>query len=298
VRRANEIGAARDAAESVTDEEQKPVMNGSRSSVARAEAAAQPDQWATATFAELAATLSVAPPRNPRLAKATFNVRQVKAGEAVHRAGDKFEALYVVRAGCVKTVRFDGAGNAQVLGFPMVGDVVGLDAADLDRHTADTIALDAGAVIVVPFERLERLACEFPAVGQMLHRLFGREVVHKQQVIWMLGRLGAEARVAAFLLQMSDRFGELGYSRTSLMLRMSRKDMGSYLGLKLETVSRTLSAFAAAGLVAIDGKSIELRDLDALHDVMRPKADDGRAKRLAGAQRPAARTVPSPRVVQ
>lgn len=276
----------------------RPRGHGSRSPLARAEAAAPPDRWATATFAELATTLGTEVPSNRWLAKATFNVRQVKAGEALHRAGDKLEAVYVVRAGCAKIVRFDGAGNAQVLGFAMPGDAIGLDAADLSRYTTDAIALDAGAVIVLPFDRLEDMARRFPGVERLLHGLFSREMVRQQRIIWLLGTLDARARVASFLLQLSERFGQLGYSRTSLLLPMTRKDVGSYLGLKLETVSRTLSSFAAAGLVDIDGKAVVLRDLDGLRSVVGAADELSRAKRRLHASLPAATAPASARVVQ
>lgn len=259
--------------------------------IATARAADMPGaQKTTVTFAEVTATLGVAMPGDAHLVTATFQVRQVRPGEAVHRAGDRFEAVYVVRAGFFKTVRYDGAGNEQVLGFPMAGDVMGLDAADLDRHTTDAIALDTASVIVVPFERLTRLGQAFPGVERLLHGLFSRQVVLQQRMIWLLGTLHAEARVASFLLHLSERFGRLGYSRTSFLLRMKRQEIGSYLGLKLETVSRTLSAFAAAGLIEIDRKAITLRDPAALRHIVEPSAvpaGDARAIVRASAPRTA-----------
>jgi CRP/FNR family transcriptional regulator len=262
-------------------------------------ASTHPGQRTTVTFAELAATLGVAAPGDARLAETAFQVRQVQPGDTVHRAGDRFDAIYVVRAGFFKTVRYDGAGNEQVLGFPMAGDVMGLDAAAQERYTTDAIALDTASVIVVPFGRLARLAHESPAVERLLHGLFSRELVANQRVIWLLGTLHAEARVAAFLLQLSERFGRLGYSRTAFLLRMTRQEMGSYLGLKLETISRTLSAFAAAGLIEIDRKAIRLCDLPRLQRVVEPDGDERRAKRpIVDAMRrvpaaPPAREVPA-----
>jgi len=234
----------------------------------RAEAA----DWAKIRFADLVAMLGIALPDEHRFLDLTFPVRRIKAGEALHRAGDEFKALYVVRSGFFKTVSIDTTGAELVLGFPMGGDVVGLDGVDSGQYLADVIALDISSVAVIPFAQLSQLAREYPCVEKLLYSLFSRELVHKHAMFWLLGTLSAEARVASFLLELSDRFHRLGYSRTSFALRATRQEIGSYLGLKLETVSRTFSAFAAAGLMDIDRRQVALRDLDGLRRVVDPNA--------------------------
>jgi CRP/FNR family transcriptional regulator len=201
-----------------------------------------------------------------------FPVRQLKAGETLHRAGDRFDAIYVVRSGFLKSVSVDRTGKEQVLAFPMGGDVIGLDGLDTERYASDVVALDASHVAVVSFARIARLGHEYPCIERLLYAAFSRELIRERNMIWLLGTLHAEARLATFLLDLSERFGRLGYSRASFALRMSREEIGSYLGIKLETVSRAFSAFAAGGLMAVDRKEVTLRDLAGLHRVVRPEA--------------------------
>jgi CRP/FNR family transcriptional regulator len=226
--------------------------------------------WGSVRFVDLAALLGVALPADPRFADVTFPLRRIRAGEVLHRAGDAFKAIYVVRSGFFKTVSIDTAGAELVLGFPMAGDAIGLDGVDSGRYLTDVVALDISNVAVIPFPQLAQLAREHACVERLLYSIFSRELVHKHAMFWLLGTLSAEARIASFLLDLSERFGRLGYSRTAFALRATRQEIGSYLGLKLETVSRTLSAFAAAGLVYIDRREVTLRDLDGLRCIVDP----------------------------
>ena len=218
-----------------------------------------------------------------------FPVRQLKAGETLHRAGDRFDAIYVVRSGFLKTVSVDRTGEEQVLAFPMGGDVIGLDGVDAERYASDVVALEASQVAVVSFSRIARLGHEYPCIERLLFAAFSRELIRKRNMIWLLGTLHAEARLATFLLDLSERFGRLGYSRSSFALRMSRQEMGNYLGIKLETVSRAFSAFAAAGLLAVDRKEVALRDIAGLRHVVGPQ-DTHDARPVRTNQRTAARS--------
>lgn len=200
--------------------------------------------------------------------RVTFPLRRVREGETIFRAGDRFQSIYVVRFGFFKSVLVDPAGAEQVLGFPMTGDIMGIDGIDRGAYVSDGVALVPGEVAIVPFARFARLAHECPQLEQTLYRILSRELVGKHGLLWLLGTLGAEARVAAFLLHMSERFGALGYSRTSYILRMTRQDIGSFLGLKLETVSRTLSAFDAAGIIRVKQKSIDILSAAALNRML------------------------------
>ncbi|HTT09392.1 MAG TPA: helix-turn-helix domain-containing protein [Burkholderiaceae bacterium] len=226
--------------------------------------------WNSVKLADLAALLGIALPADPRFVDATFSVRSIRAGDVLHRAGDPFRAIYVVRSGFFKTISIDTAGGELVLGFPMAGDVIGLDGVDSNHYLTEVAALDISSVAVIPFAQLAQLAREHACVERLLYSLFSRELVHKHAMFWLLGTLSADARLASFLLEMSDRFGRLGYSRTSFALRATRQEIGSYLGLKLETVSRTLSAFAAAGLVEIDRRQVTLRDIAGLRRIVDP----------------------------
>ena len=224
------------------------------------------------TLPELAVLLGGAIDPSREIPDIRFPVRQLKAGEALHRAGDRFDAIYVVRSGFLKSVSVDRTGEEQLLAFPMGGDVIGLDGLDTERYASDVVALDASHVAVVPFARIARLGHEYPCIERLLYAAFSRELIRKRNMIWLLGTLHAEARLATFLLDLSERFGRLGYSRASFALRMSREEIGSYLGIKLETVSRAFSAFAAAGLMTVDRKEVTLRDLPGLQRVVRPEA--------------------------
>lgn len=247
----------------------RPVV--AQSPVGPARAAAN---WASVSLADLAPALGTTVAADPRLAEATFSVRRLKAGETLYRAGDKFDAIYAVRSGFFKTVCVEPAGAEVVLAFPMGGDLVGLDGLDPGRYTADVVALDTSHVAVLPFARLVQLGREHRSIERLLYALFSRELVRDHGMIWLLGTLNAEARVAAFLLDLSERFGRLGYSRASFALRMTRQELGAYLGIKLETVSRTLSAFAAAGLIAVDRRMVILRDLAGLRRIVEPQDED------------------------
>jgi len=227
--------------------------------------------WASMALPELAALLGS--PANPEALDSgvIFPVRRLKPGETLCRAGDEFAALYVVRSGFLKIVSVDPFGNEQVLSFPMRGDVIGLGSVEPGYYTADAIALDTCHVIAVSFERIASLAFRLPMLARLLYSVFSRELARRQNMIRLLGMLNAEARVAAFLLDLSDRFAQMGCSRSSFVLRMTREELGSYLGIKLETVSRALSAFAAAGLVAVDRRQVTLKDMEKLRAVLEPR---------------------------
>ena len=233
--------------------------------------------WAVVGLPELAAMLGFTIDVPAGMAEVEFPVRRLQPGETLCRAGDEFEALYVVRSGFLKTVSLDGAGNEQVLAFPMRGDAIGVDGFDRGHYTADAIALESCHVIIVPFVRIAALAHRVPGIERVIYAIFNRELVHRQSMVRLLGMLNAEARVAAFLLDLSERSGRLGCSKSSFVLRMTRQELGSYLGIKLETVSRALSAFAAAGVMDVSRREVVLNDLEGL----RRKLESPSAKDLA-----------------
>ena len=229
--------------------------------------------WTSIGLPELLAGLGEAVTCDPSFADVRFPVRRLNAGQVLHRAGDKFDAICAVRCGFFKTVRIDEAGAEQVLSFPMAGDVLGLDGVDSGRYAADVVALDSSHVTMVSFARIAQLGRQHAAIEQLVYRLFSRELVREHAMMCLLGTLTADARVATFLLGLSERFAGLGCSRFTFVLRMTRQDIGSYLGIQLETVSRTLSGFCATGLIQVEGKVITLRDLAGLRRVIEPEDD-------------------------
>jgi CRP/FNR family transcriptional regulator len=149
---------------------------------------------------------------------------------------------------------------------------MGADGIDSGHYSSTAISLDTSEVVIVPLTSLARLVCECPRLEALLYRVLSRELVRAQNMAWTLGTLGAEGRVAAFLLTLSARLGALGYSRCSFNLRMTRQEIGSYLGLKLETVSRALSALNTSGIIQVHQRSIDIVDADALRAVIDPAA--------------------------
>lgn len=199
-----------------------------------------------------------------RLASLCAELRPVARGAPLFRQGDGLHALYEVHAGFFKTAVTDLQGRSQVTGFHLSGDLLGLDAIGSDLHGADAVALEDGMVCVIPFEPLNALFREFASLQHAFHRVMSREITRDQSMMLVLGTLSAEGRVAAFLLDLTQRLQARGFSATSLLLRMTREEIGSYLGLQLETVSRTFSKLQHEGVLEIHNRDLQLRDAAAL----------------------------------
>ena len=191
-------------------------------------------------------------------------------GDYLYRSGTRFQSLYAIRTGFFKTQVLHEDGREQVTGFQMAGEIIGMDAISSDVHACDAIALEDSEVCEIPFSRLEDLSRKLPLLQRHLHRILSREIVRDQGIMMLLGSMRAEERLAAFLLNLSQRFAARGYSPTSFHLRMTRQEIGSYLGMKLETVSRTLSQFHGVGLISIRNKSVELSNLPGLQALVGP----------------------------
>ena len=190
--------------------------------------------------------------------------------EALYRSGDPFRALYAIRTGFFKTCLAPTCGREQVTGFQMAGEILGLDGIVNDQHTCDAVALEDSEVCVMPFERIEELSREVTALQRHVHQIMSREIVREHGVMLLLGSMRAEERLAAFLLNLVQRLHARGFSRSELVLRMTREEIGSYLGLKLETVSRTLSKFAADGMVEVEQRNVRILDPEALRRIVNP----------------------------
>jgi len=190
--------------------------------------------------------------------------RTVHRGETLFRAGDSFQSLYAVRAGFFKTCVSSEDGRDQVTGFQMAGELLGLDGIGTDRHTCDAVALEDSVVCVIPYHELEHVSQEVQDLQRVFHKIMSREIVRDHGVMLLLGSMRAEERLAAFLMNLTQRLHIRGYSQTALILRMTREEIGSYLGLKLETVSRTFSKFQDEGILEVKQRDIRILDHDAL----------------------------------
>ncbi len=208
----------------------------------------------------------------------SFQHVQFKAGQRVHTIGQPFDMLYIVNSGFLKSVLIDEFGNEQVLSFPMKGDMFGIDGIHSKQYASETVALTSCDVILVPFKALTGLGRKYPDLETSVFGVMSRELVREQAMVSMLGSLSAEARVARFLMMLSDRFTKMGYSGKQFNLRMTRQEIGSYLGLTLETVSRSFSAFNAIGLISVDQRAIEIKDPETLRTLRRLPPSKARAK--------------------
>jgi CRP/FNR family transcriptional regulator len=207
-----------------------------------------------------------------------FQHVQFKTGQRIHTIGQPFDTLFIVHSGFLKTVLIDEFGNEQVLSFPMKGDMFGVDGIHTKRYMSESVALSNCDLILVPFKKFTQLGRSHIEFEHSMYNVMSRELVREQAMVSMLGALSAEARVARFLVSLSERFAEMGYSSKLFNLRMTRHEIGSYLGLTLETVSRTLSAFNEIGLISVDQRSIGIKDIDALRTLRRLPPSSARAK--------------------
>jgi len=193
--------------------------------------------------------------------------RRLRRGETLYDAGDSFTGLFAVWVGSTKSTVTTEDGREQVTGYQLPGDLLGLDGVGHDRYQSRATALEDSEMCVMPFDRLEMLARLVPALERNLRRLMSREISREESVMLLLGSMRAEERLAAFLLDLSQRYRQRGYSSTSYVLRMTREEIGSYLGLKLETVSRLFSRFAHEGVIRVQGREITLLDTGALRQL-------------------------------
>ena len=210
-----------------------------------------------------------------------FQHVQFKAGQRIHTIGQPFEMLYIVHSGFLKTVLIDEFGNEQVLSFPMKGDLFGIDGIHAQRYSSEAVALSNCDLILLPFKKFTALGRTYAELENATYTVMSRELVREQAMVSMLGALSAEARVARFLVSLSERYAAMGYSSKLFNLRMTRQEIGSYLGLTLETVSRTLSAFNEIGLINVDQRAISICKPEALKTLRRLPPSSSKAKQIA-----------------
>ena len=207
-----------------------------------------------------------------RVENIVYARRRVKRGEALFKAGDEFSAIYAIRSGFFKTGLIDKEGREQVTGFFMGGELLGMDGVGAGRYNGNAIALEDSEVCVMPFSLIESVSREVPALQRHLHAVLAREIVRDHGVMMLLGSMRAEERLAAFLINLSKRFVRRGYSASDFHLRMTREEIGSYLGLKLETVSRLFSQFQADGLIDVQQKHVRILAIAGLEQVLAAKS--------------------------
>jgi len=193
--------------------------------------------------------------------------KSLKRREYAFRMDTPFRSLYAIRSGFFKTYDLQEDGSEQITGFQMAGELIGMDAISTDHHTCNAVALEDSELCEIPFAQLEDLIRHIPALQHQFHKLMSREIIRDHGIMMLLGSMNAEQRLATFLLNLSQRFAMRGYSPTRFTLRMTRAEIGNYLGMKLETVSRTLSKFQEAGLLLVQNKELELTQMEQLKHI-------------------------------
>ena len=194
--------------------------------------------------------------------------RSVKRGKCLFRAGDEFKSIYAIRNGFFKTTLADAEGREQVTGFFMSGELLGIDGLGNGYCESNAIALEDSEVCMMPYALIEKVARDVPSLQRRLHTVLAREIVRNHGIMLLLGSMNADERLATFLLNLSMRYARSGVSASDFVLRMKRDEIGSYLGLRLETVSRVFSSFQRGGMIEVQQREIRIVDSAALERVL------------------------------
>ena len=200
----------------------------------------------------------------PEAERLTVSTRRLKRRDVLYRAGDPLHFLYAVRSGTLKSTVAASDGREQVTGFQMAGDLLGLDAVAEEAHATTATALEACELVMLPWAQVRELAGDGAGVNEAISRLMSREIVRDHRLMALRGSFSAGEKVAAFLLKMSRHMKDRGYSTREFHLRMTREEIGSYLGLQLETVSRIFSDLQRRGVLQVDKRHVRIDDMQAL----------------------------------
>jgi CRP/FNR family transcriptional regulator len=242
----------------------EPAGNGLAPNVVPISAAHPQVACSTCNLRELCLPVALTGPEMQRLDALVESRKSLRRGDSLYSAGEPFRALYAVRTGFFKTRVAVQDGRDQVTGFQMAGELLGFDGIGTEQHTCDAVALEDSQVCVIPFGPLEGLSRQLGDLQHRLHKMMSREIVREHGVMLLLGSMRAEERLATFLVNLTQRLQARGFSGSSLVLRMTRQEIGSYLGLKLETVSRTFSKFQENGLLEVHSRQLRVLDPDGL----------------------------------
>ncbi|MGS0535473.1 FNR family transcription factor [Pseudoalteromonas sp. SaAl2] len=187
-------------------------------------------------------------------------------GDYLFESGASLNAIFAVRSGSFKSYTLSEQGDEQITGFHLAGDLVGFDAINKMQHQSFSQALETSMVCEIPFDTLDELSGKLPKLRQQIMRLMSNEINYDQEMLLLLNKKSAEERLASFIHNLSNRFGERGFSRKEFRFTMTRGEIGNYLGLTVETISRLLSRFQKAGLIKVEGKFITILNSDGLRE--------------------------------
>jgi CRP/FNR family transcriptional regulator len=222
--------------------------------------------------------MGLAPKDVEKLDEIVKRNRPLHRGDHLFREGDSFHCLYIVKTGSVKTYAPSEDGGEQVLGFHLPGELIGLDAIEKEQHHCSAKVLETSAVCEIPFSMFTELSSSIPSLQHQMYRLLSREIGNDEEMLTLLGKKNAEERLAAFLISLSERFKRRGFSASDFYLSMSRHEIGNYLGLAVETISRLFTRFQDEGLMNVERKHIQLLDIDRLRSITQgdPRDNDKR----------------------
>jgi CRP/FNR family transcriptional regulator len=200
--------------------------------------------------------------------------RPLQRGDFLYRSGTRLTSLYVVRSGSLRCFVSTPEGTEQTVGFYLPGELVGLDGLEHECHTSTTVALETTTICELPITRFSELCSKLPSLQRQMLRLVGKEVSSEHDALLMLGTQTAEHRLATFLLSLSQRFGQRGFSETEFNLSMSRNDIADFLGIAVETVSRQFSNFQKQGIISVNQRYVQILDLPRLRSLVEICAHD------------------------
>jgi len=211
--------------------------------------------------------------------------KPLQRGQKVFEPGDPFHYIYIVRSGTVQTFTTMSTGEQQVISFNLPGELVGLDGLGNDAFTSTAEAIEMTSLCEIKFSRLENMMGQCKPLQHEVHRFMGKELIVDQQLLIQLGKINAERRVAAFLLNLSDRLHARGFSASEFNLPMTRADIGNYLGLAVETVSRQMTHFQEQDIIAVSRKRITINDIDKLKSIANLNELVGKHPSITGSDR-------------
>ena len=214
--------------------------------------------------------IGMAPPDIARLDQLVKERIRIGKGQYLYRLGDAQDAIYGIRVGSLKTLVEDAGGQVQITGFHLPGEIVGLDGMLESRHVSSAQALEDTEVCVIRLSEVDDIARQLPSLQPQVRRLMSREISRAHTMLATLGGMRAEQRLAAFLVNLSQRLSVLGYSSVEFVMRMSREEIGNYLGLTLETVSRLFSRLGRDGLIRIHQREVRILDMESLRQLAGP----------------------------
>lgn len=206
--------------------------------------------------------------------------RPLKKGDLLFHQGEEFQSVFAVRTGTLKTYKITNSGEEQITGFYCPSELVGLSGIDTQHYPVSAKALETTTVCEIPFSHLENLSEQIPSLKHQIFKVMSRKICDDQQMMVLLGKKNADEKVASFLMNLSGRFKRRGYSATAFRLAMSRGEIGNYLGLAVETVSRVVTRFQKNGLINVDGKEITIADLPEMQKLVGVNEDCGKIGHL------------------